>query len=87
MAAPELSSSMRRSDISICRDLDTKHRSHSVLTREVVLCRDMGHFAPTETSHDKILSLLVFHKELLLHVSRPLHWDRDHVVILNGNLC
>jgi len=51
------------------------------------LCRDMGHFHPTETSHDKISLLLVFHKELLLHVSRPLHWDSDHVVILNDNLC
>ncbi len=46
----------------------------------------MGHFHPTETIHDKLSALLQFHKRLLLHVSRPLRWDSDHVVIFNDDL-
>jgi L-rhamnose isomerase len=56
------------------------------LRRGVVLCLDMGHFHPTETIHDKLSALLVFHDRLLLHVSRPIRWDSDHVVILNDDL-
>ncbi|WP_428389596.1 L-rhamnose isomerase [Mucisphaera sp.] len=60
--------------------------SHYALTRGITLCLDMGHFHPTETIHDKISALLGFHKNLLLHVSRPLRWDSDHVVIFNDDL-
>ncbi len=56
------------------------------LTRKLLLCLDMGHFHPTETIHDKLSALLQFHERLLLHVSRPLRWDSDHVVIFNDDL-
>ena len=60
--------------------------SHYALTRRVMLCLDMGHFHPTETIHDKLSSLMQYHKRLLLHVSRPIRWDSDHVVILNEDV-
>lgn len=60
--------------------------SHYALTRELVLCLDMGHFHPTEGIHDKLSSLLQFHKRLLLHTSRPIRWDSDHVVIFNDDV-
>jgi L-rhamnose isomerase len=47
---------------------------------------DMGHFHPTEETYDKIPSLLLYMPEILLHVSRPVRWDSDHVVILNDSL-
>ncbi|MGA9118746.1 MAG: L-rhamnose isomerase [Bacteroidota bacterium] len=50
------------------------------------LCIDTGHFHPTEQIGDKISSLLLFIDELLLHVSRGVRWDSDHVVILNDEL-
>ena len=50
------------------------------------LCLDMGHFHPTEQIHDKISSVLTFQKELLVHVSRGVRWDSDHVVIVNDDL-
>jgi L-rhamnose isomerase len=56
------------------------------LQRGVLCCLDMGHFHPTETIHDKISSLLTFHKRILMHVSRPIRWDSDHVVIWNDDL-
>jgi len=46
-------------------------------------CLDAGHFHPTETIADKISSLLMFVPEILLHVSRGVRWDSDHVVILD----
>ncbi|HEY8500065.1 MAG TPA: L-rhamnose isomerase, partial [Clostridia bacterium] len=48
-----------------------------------MLCLDAGHFHPTETISDKISALLTFTNELLLHVSRGVRWDSDHVVIFN----
>lgn len=50
------------------------------------LCLDMGHYHPTETIDDKISSHLLFMKRLLIHVSRPIRWDSDHVVIFNDDL-
>ncbi|MCX6983276.1 MAG: L-rhamnose isomerase, partial [Lentisphaerae bacterium] len=47
---------------------------------------DMGHYHPTETIHDKLSAVLPFVPELLIHVSRPVRWDSDHVVILNDDL-
>ena len=49
-------------------------------TRGVVLCYDMGHFHPTESVADKISATLAFLDRLLLHVSRGIRWDSDHVV-------
>ncbi|WOO41732.1 L-rhamnose isomerase [Rubellicoccus peritrichatus] len=52
-------------------------------TRQKVLCLDAGHFHPTESVADKISSALLYVPELLLHVSRGVRWDSDHVVILD----
>lgn len=48
-----------------------------------VLCLDAGHFHPTESIADKISSLLIYVPRLLLHVSRGVRWDSDHVVIVD----
>ena len=47
---------------------------------------DTGHYHPTEVVSDKISSLLAFHQKVALHVSRPVRWDSDHVVILDDEL-
>lgn len=52
-------------------------------SREVGLCLDAGHFHPTESVADKISSILLFVPHLLLHVSRGVRWDSDHVVTLD----
>lgn len=52
----------------------------------IMLCLDMGHFHPTEQVSDKISSLLQFLEGILLHLSRGVRWDSDHVVILNDEL-
>ena len=52
----------------------------------VILTLDMGHFHPTETIADKISSLLLFYPSLLIHVSRGIKWDSDHVVISDDNV-
>ncbi len=56
------------------------------LKKNKIICLDLGHFHPTELVADKISSLLQFSDELLLHVSRPMRWDSDHVVILNDDI-
>jgi len=56
------------------------------ISRNKLLCLDAGHFHPTEVISDKISSVLTFLDEILLHVSRPVRWDSDHVVILNDEL-
>ena len=53
------------------------------ITRQKLLCLDAGHFHPTEQLADKISSVLQFVPELLLHVSRGVRWDSDHVVLLD----
>jgi len=53
---------------------------------DVLLCLDTGHFHPTEVVSDKISSVLTFVDQILLHVSRPVRWDSDHVVILSDEL-
>ena len=55
-------------------------------SRQTLLCLDAGHFHPTEVISEKISSVLMFVPELLLHVSRPVRWDSDHVVILDDEL-
>ena len=44
---------------------------------------DTGHFHPTESAADKVSSMLLFVPELMLHVSRPVRWDSDHVTIMD----
>lgn len=55
-------------------------------TNDLVLCLDAGHFHPTEGISDKISSTLLYVDELLLHVSRGVRWDSDHVVTLTDEL-
>ncbi|MBN2084534.1 MAG: L-rhamnose isomerase [Anaerolineales bacterium] len=56
------------------------------LRRNILLTLDSGHFHPTESVADKLSSLLIFMDELLLHVSRGVRWDSDHVVAFNDDL-
>ncbi|HMQ35200.1 MAG TPA: L-rhamnose isomerase, partial [Chloroflexaceae bacterium] len=51
-----------------------------------LLCLDAGHFHPTEVISDKISAALIFVPELLLHVSRGVRWDSDHVVTFTDEL-
>lgn len=53
------------------------------ITRRKLLCLDMGHFHPTESLADKVSSILPFVPGLLLHVSRGVRWDSDHVVLFD----
>ena len=52
-------------------------------SRKVIYTLDTGHYEPTENVADKVASLLLFVPELMLHVSRPVRWDSDHVTIMN----
>jgi len=56
------------------------------VSRGILLTLDSGHFHPTETIADKISSLLLYLNRLLLHVSRGVRWDSDHVVTFNDDL-
>jgi L-rhamnose isomerase len=50
---------------------------------KMMLTIDIGHFHPTESCADKVSSIFQFVDELLLHVTRGIHWDSDHVVLFN----
>ena len=52
---------------------------------DVIYTLDTGHYAPTENVSDAVSSLLLFVPELMLHVSRPMHWDSDHVTLFDDN--
>jgi L-rhamnose isomerase len=54
-------------------------------SRKILLTLDSGHFHPTESISDKISSLLIYFDQLLLHVSRGVRWDSDHVVTFNDD--
>lgn len=56
------------------------------LTRNKLICMDAGHFHPTEVISNKLSSLALFNEGILLHVSRPIRWDSDHVVIMDDEL-
>jgi len=56
------------------------------VTRRKLLCLDAGHFHPTETIADKLSAVLQYLPEILLHVSRGIRWDSDHVVTLTDDL-
>ena len=56
------------------------------IQNQTLLCLDAGHFHPTEVISDKISSILLYVPELLLHVSRGVRWDSDHVVTLTDEL-
>ena len=56
------------------------------ITRRKLLCLDAGHFHPTESIADKISSVLLYLPGILLHVSRGVRWDSDHVVTFTDDL-
>ncbi len=56
------------------------------IENKTLLCLDAGHYHPTEVISDKISSVLTYLDEILLHVSRGVRWDSDHVVILSDEL-
>jgi L-rhamnose isomerase len=56
------------------------------IAKNVLLCLDAGHFHPTEVISDKLSAVLAFLDEVLLHVSRGVRWDSDHVVIFSDEL-
>ena len=55
-------------------------------SRKVIYTLDTGHYEPTENVSDAIPSLLLYVPELMLHVSRPIRWDSDHVTIMNDQV-
>ena len=55
-------------------------------TRGICSLLDNGHYHPTEVVSDKIPSMLTFYDKVALHVSRPVRWDSDHVVIFEDEL-
>ncbi len=56
------------------------------IRKGTALCLDMGHFHPTESVADKLSAVALSLDHILLHVSRPMRWDSDHVVLLNDDL-
>ncbi|CAI6041204.1 L-rhamnose isomerase [Paenibacillus sp. JJ-100] len=56
------------------------------LQNDTLICLDAGHFHPTEVISGKLSSLALFTSGILLHVSRPMRWDSDHVVIMDDEL-
>ncbi len=56
------------------------------VSRNMKICLDMGHFHPTETIADKISAMLLFTPGLLLHISRGLRWDSDHVALYSDDV-
>lgn len=56
-------------------------------SRKKMCTLDAGHYHPTEVISDKIPTVLLFTNDLLLHVSRPVRWDSDHVIVLDDELC
>lgn len=56
------------------------------IRKGTLLCLDMGHFHPTENIADKLSAVALSLPKILLHVSRPMRWDSDHVIVLNEDL-
>jgi len=56
------------------------------LKNRKMICLDLGHFHPTESVADKLSAILQFSEEILLHISRGVRWDSDHVVIFNDEV-
>lgn len=62
------------------------YTNYAASRQNCIVCMDAGHFHPTETISSKITSYLVFGKELMLHLSRPVRWDSDHVIVVDDEL-
>ncbi len=56
------------------------------VSRNLLLCLDAGHFHPTEVISDKLSSVLLYLDDVLLHVSRGVRWDSDHVIVLSDEI-
>ena len=56
------------------------------IRKGTLLCLDMGHFHPTENIADKLSAVALSLDKILLHVSRPMRWDSDHVILLNDDI-
>lgn len=56
------------------------------IRNKTLLCLDMGHFHPTENVADKLSAVALSLDEILLHVSRPMRWDSDHVILLSDDI-
>ena len=52
-------------------------------TRDILPLMDNGHYHPTEVVSDKLSAMLLFHDKVALHVTRPVRWDSDHVVLFD----
>lgn len=57
------------------------YMNYAALKNNCMVCMDCGHFHPTEVVSAKLSSFIAFKREVMLHVSRPVRWDSDHVVI------
>lgn len=57
------------------------YMNYAALKNNCIVCMDCGHFHPTEVVSAKLSSFIAFKREVMLHVSRPIRWDSDHVVI------
>jgi L-rhamnose isomerase len=56
------------------------------IRNKTLLCLDMGHFHPTENIADKLSAVALSLDDILLHVSRPMRWDSDHVILLSDDI-
>lgn len=56
------------------------------IRNRTALCLDMGHFHPTENVADKLSAVALSVQDILLHVSRPMRWDSDHVILLDDSI-
>jgi len=56
------------------------------VSRGKLVCLDAGHYHPTEVISDKLSAVFCYADEVLLHVSRPIRWDSDHVIVLDDEL-
>ena len=52
-------------------------------TRGILPLMDNGHYHPTEVVSDKLSAMLLFNQKVALHVTRPVRWDSDHVVLFD----
>lgn len=59
------------------------YTNYVMTNNNCIICMDAGHFHPTELVSQKISSYLAFDREIMLHVSRPVRWDSDHVVLFD----
>ena len=66
-------------------ELHGDEASENAALNNVIYTLDTGHYEPTENVSDAVSALLLYVPELMLHVSRPMHWDSDHVTLFDDN--